>query len=382
MSRLPKVGGDEGNWGDILNDYLAQAHNPDGTLRDGSISEDQLDTTLQSKIDNGTVGPAGPPSVVLLEENDPDPDPVQDGVLYLRIVAAGVPDTTAPSIPTGLATSAVADTSFTASWDASSDNVGVTGYQVRLDGGAPVTVTSLNHNFTNLTAETEYSVDVRARDAAGNWSNWSSAVQVTTLEEDAEPQPGTLIWEDTFNRSDGPAGNGWTPIAPLAGANIVNNMIEPSGGSGYRRLINAGSGTLPDNCTIRFGLTAARRLNNFFGIMARGDSDGENALKVFWGSNFTIYDGFNGSASTWSASEGNLVDVINSQAESDWSSGNTVELRVDLDGANIRVYINDNQIGSGTTSIRTAGGTGRYVGFCGELSEAPWDYIRVETLPS
>lgn len=159
-------------------------------------------------------------------------------------------------------------------------------------------------------------------------------------------------------------------------------MIEPSGGSGYRRLINAGSGTLPDNCTIRFGLTAARRLNNFFGIMARGDSDGENALKVFWGSNFTIYDGFNGSASTWSASEGNLVDVINSQAESDWSSGNTVELRVDLDGANIRVYINDNQIGSGTTSIRTAGGTGRYVGFCGELSEAPWDYIRVETLPS
>lgn len=39
MSRLPQPGGDTGNWGVILNDYLEQSLNPDGSLRDGSVHE-------------------------------------------------------------------------------------------------------------------------------------------------------------------------------------------------------------------------------------------------------------------------------------------------------------------------------------------------------
>lgn len=33
MSRLPTPGSDRGNWGSILNDFLLQAHNPDGSLK-------------------------------------------------------------------------------------------------------------------------------------------------------------------------------------------------------------------------------------------------------------------------------------------------------------------------------------------------------------
>lgn len=33
MARLPTVGGDDSNWGDVLNEYLSQAHKPDGSLR-------------------------------------------------------------------------------------------------------------------------------------------------------------------------------------------------------------------------------------------------------------------------------------------------------------------------------------------------------------
>lgn len=36
MARLPEVGGDEGNWGVILNDFLTQAHNDDGSLKNAS----------------------------------------------------------------------------------------------------------------------------------------------------------------------------------------------------------------------------------------------------------------------------------------------------------------------------------------------------------
>ena len=36
MSRLPTVGADNNDWGNVLNDYLQVAHNTDGTLKDGA----------------------------------------------------------------------------------------------------------------------------------------------------------------------------------------------------------------------------------------------------------------------------------------------------------------------------------------------------------
>ena len=70
MSRLPNPGGDNGNWGVILNDYLSQTLNPNGTLKDnsvgpaqiadnavnaasiadGSITESILDSSVQTKL--------------------------------------------------------------------------------------------------------------------------------------------------------------------------------------------------------------------------------------------------------------------------------------------------------------------------------------------
>lgn len=37
MARLPVPGSDDGVWGSILNTYLNEAHNADGTLKDGSV---------------------------------------------------------------------------------------------------------------------------------------------------------------------------------------------------------------------------------------------------------------------------------------------------------------------------------------------------------
>lgn len=39
MPRLPQPGGDAGSWGDILNDFLTQEHNPDGSLKVRSVIE-------------------------------------------------------------------------------------------------------------------------------------------------------------------------------------------------------------------------------------------------------------------------------------------------------------------------------------------------------
>ena len=38
MARLPEIGGDRGNWGEILNDYLSQALNADGSLKSSAVN--------------------------------------------------------------------------------------------------------------------------------------------------------------------------------------------------------------------------------------------------------------------------------------------------------------------------------------------------------
>jgi hypothetical protein len=66
MARLPIPGSDNGSWGTLLNDFLSQIHNTDGTLKpdiitasavvDGSIGEAQLDTATQIKLNTAGSG--------------------------------------------------------------------------------------------------------------------------------------------------------------------------------------------------------------------------------------------------------------------------------------------------------------------------------------
>lgn len=50
MARLPQPGSDNGNWGNILNDFLAQSHNTDGSLKNDVVSETKLDGGVRTKL--------------------------------------------------------------------------------------------------------------------------------------------------------------------------------------------------------------------------------------------------------------------------------------------------------------------------------------------
>lgn len=96
-------------------------------------------------------------------------------------------DTTAPSTPGTPTASGITASSVNLSWSASTDNVGVTGYDIYrapgTSGGTFASVgTSTSASFTNtgLTAATTYRYQVRARDAAGNTSAFTTATTVTT----------------------------------------------------------------------------------------------------------------------------------------------------------------------------------------------------------
>ena len=69
-----------------------------------------------------------------------------------RTVAA--PDTTPPSTPTGLTATAVSTTQINLSWNASTDNVAVTGYQVFRNGAQVGTSTTTTFSDTGLSPST------------------------------------------------------------------------------------------------------------------------------------------------------------------------------------------------------------------------------------
>ncbi|BDU27341.1 hypothetical protein FLGSB24_40850 [Flavobacterium sp. GSB-24] len=89
-------------------------------------------------------------------------------------------DTQAPTAPASLASTSKTATSITLAWNTSSDNVGVTGYDVYANSALKTTVTGLTATITGLTASTTYSIYVKAKDAAGNTSASSNTISVTT----------------------------------------------------------------------------------------------------------------------------------------------------------------------------------------------------------
>jgi uncharacterized protein YkwD len=89
-------------------------------------------------------------------------------------------DTQPPTAPAITQAAATSSTAITIAWSASSDNVGVRGYQVLRNGAAVANTASLGFTDSNLSPGANYTYQVRAYDAAGNYSAWSNSQQVTT----------------------------------------------------------------------------------------------------------------------------------------------------------------------------------------------------------
>ncbi len=95
-------------------------------------------------------------------------------------VTTEAPDTTAPSAPTSLIASGVTENLANLSWTASTDNVGVTSYDILRDGTVIGNSTNTNFTATGLAAETQYTFTVVAKDAVGNTSAVSNTATITT----------------------------------------------------------------------------------------------------------------------------------------------------------------------------------------------------------
>ena len=112
-------------------------------------------------------------------------------------------DTTAPSRPGTPAASAITGTGATLTWTASTDNRAVTGYTVYRGTTQLATSATNSVTLTGLTPGTAYTVNVVARDAAGNASAASADTTFTTTNGPTDPGTGCTSTYKTTNAWQG-----------------------------------------------------------------------------------------------------------------------------------------------------------------------------------
>ncbi|NNJ62818.1 MAG: endoglucanase, partial [Dactylosporangium sp.] len=120
--------------------------------------------------------------------------------------SAAEADTEAPTTPGTIVASDITTSSVTLTWAASTDNVGVTGYELRQQYFDMIMLRSVETNavtLTGLSASVTYRFAARALDAAGNVSPLSAWTTVTLAPGDTTPPsvPGKPIASDLTGTS-------------------------------------------------------------------------------------------------------------------------------------------------------------------------------------
>ncbi|CAL9357600.1 hypothetical protein SUDANB58_00590 [Streptomyces sp. enrichment culture] len=189
-------------------------------------------------------------------------------------------DTTAPTAPGTPVASAVTASSVTLSWSAATDATGVTGYDVVRIGGGEETVvtrtTGTSATVTGLAPATSYTFAVYARDAAGNRSQRSGTVAVTTSSGGPAAAcgvgykvtgqwPGGFQGEIVLRNTGTSAINGWTLRWTFPdGQRITNLWGGTAAQDGAEVTVTSApyTASLPAAGSVTLGFTASRGAAN------------------------------------------------------------------------------------------------------------------------
>lgn len=167
----------------------------------------------------------------------------------LVVVTPTVRDAKAPTAPTGLASPAQTDETADLTWNAASDNIGVVGYEVYVNGALVGTTApgELSYTATGLSPATTYSVTLKARDAAGNVSAASAALAVTTEWPDtqAPTAPGGLTVASVTGTSASLTWTASTDNKAVAGYEVFRGGVQVGATTGAAATSFTANGLIP-----------------------------------------------------------------------------------------------------------------------------------------
>ncbi|MFF9624959.1 fibronectin type III domain-containing protein [Streptomyces griseosporeus] len=130
---------------------------------------------------------------------------------YARVLRSiTVVDNLPPSNVTGLTVGDITATTARASWGAATDNYGLAGYEITVDGRAPVrtNVGTRSYALTGLSPDARHTVSVVAVDLAGNKSAAPATATFRTAQLPPEPDPDAEL---KFAPEEGGAMASWQP---------------------------------------------------------------------------------------------------------------------------------------------------------------------------
>ncbi|MDX3748426.1 carbohydrate binding domain-containing protein [Streptomyces sp. AK08-02] len=215
----------------------------------------------------------------------------------------GGSDTQAPTAPGTLRSTAKTSSTVSLAWNASSDNVGVTAYDIYRGASQVLSVSGTSATVSGLSPSTSYSFSVKARDAAGNVSAASNSVSVTTdagggttgFKQAApylylgwgDPPSATSVMSATgvkwftmaFILSSGGCNPAWDGTRALTGGNdqSVINSIRAAGGDIVPSIGGWSGNKLGPNCSTPEALAGAyQKVIDAYGLKAI-DVDIENS---------------------------------------------------------------------------------------------------------
>ena len=104
-------------------------------------------------------------------------------VLEKNIFGQAVPDITPPSAPSNLRVVSTSRNAVQLAWESSTDNVGVSGYEIYVNNVRQYTTSATGITVPNLSVNTSYTFTAKAVDQAGNTSGFSNSVSAVTASQ-------------------------------------------------------------------------------------------------------------------------------------------------------------------------------------------------------
>ncbi|MFJ8789517.1 glycosyl hydrolase family 18 protein [Streptomyces sp. NPDC102462] len=178
-----------------INSWTVEWDFPSGTsvtsAWDADVTSSGTHWTAKNKSYNGTLAPGA--SVSFGFNGAGSGSPANCKLNGGSCDGTTVPGDNPPSAPGTPTASGITDTSVKLSWSAATDDKGIKNYDVLRGGAKVATVTTTSYTDTGLTAGTDYSYTVRARDTADQTGPASGAVAVHTTGGTTPPPTGDKV---------------------------------------------------------------------------------------------------------------------------------------------------------------------------------------------
>jgi chitodextrinase len=250
-------------------------------------------------------------------------------------------DTQNPTTPTSLTATAASGSQINLGWTASTDNVGVTGYLIeRCQGvgctsfGRITTAPGTTFSDTGLISNTSYTYQVKATDAAGNFSPYSNTATATSLNTISG-----LVAAFSFDEGSG------TTVTDLSGTGnngtTANTTWVTAGKFGKALSFNGSSSrvTIPDATSLHLatGVTLEAWVNpnvvtsGWRDVIYKGNDN-------YFLEGTTDHSGVPGGGVTVGTTDATIFGTATLPANT-WS-----HIALTYDGANERFYLNGNQV--------------------------------------